>query len=71
MKPLMILAMMLMGLAAGVTPTFAATGNPRVLPKGTEGPDVRAKVEPKGLEGPDVRHFPIPPFRNTEGPETR
>ena len=71
MKQLMILALVLVGLGATVTPTLAAADIPRVPPKGTEGPDVRATVEPKGVEGPDVRSFPVPPFRGTEGPETR
>lgn len=37
--------------------------------KGTEGPDIRARVEPKGVEGPDVRTKVEP--KGQEGPGVR
>ena len=39
-----------------LAPAFAAAVDPpKILPKGIEGPDIRAKIPPKGIEGPDVR----------------
>jgi hypothetical protein len=50
---------------------FAAMDVPRVPPKGSEGPDVRARVEPKGHEGPDVRNVRGVDCHGVEGPDTR
>jgi len=50
---------------------FAAMEAPRVPPKGSEGPDVRARVEPKGHEGPDVRNVRGVDCHGVEGPDTR
>jgi hypothetical protein len=55
---------------AVVAPTFAAAP-PAVPPKGTEGPDIRAKVPPKGIEGPDIRAFPPKTPWPPEGPDIR
>ena len=58
-------------LLAGIGPALAAVDPPKVPPKGTEGPDIRATVEPKGIEGPDIRQNTMPPFKGIEGPEVR
>jgi hypothetical protein len=50
---------------------LAASEVPRVPPKGTEGPDVRARVEPKGQEGPDVRRVRGTDCQGPEGPDGR
>jgi len=50
---------------------FAATEIPRVPPKGSEGPDVRARVEPKGQERPDVRRTRDVDCHGVEGPDAR
>ena len=71
MKRLMTLTAMLVVFGAAVSPVFAVTDPPRVPPKGIEGPDVEAKAELQGAAGPDIRHVVVPPFRGTEGPETR
>lgn len=55
MKQLIVLAVVVAVLGAGVGPVFAVVDPPKVPPKGIEGPNIRAKVEPKGLEGPDIR----------------
>ena len=70
-KHLITVAVMLAVLAISVGPTFAVLDSPKVPPKGTEGPDIRAKVEPKGIEGPDIRQNTMPPFKGIEGPEVR
>ena len=44
---------------------LAAFNPPPIPPKGTEGPDIRAKVPPKSTEGPDIRHSLL--VRATEG----
>ncbi len=54
---------------AVVTPAFAAADPPKVPPRGTEGPDIRAKVPPKGTEGPDIRAKV--PQKGLEGPDIR
>jgi hypothetical protein len=45
-----------------------AYGTPQPI-KGTEGPDVRAKIESKGIEGPDVRAKIE--SKGIEGPDVR
>ena len=50
---------------------LAALDVPRVPPKGSEGPDVRARVEPKGQEGPDVRRSRGVDCHGVEGPDNR
>ena len=50
---------------------FAAMDVPRVPPKGSEGPDVRAGVEPKGQEGHDVRRTRGTDCHGVEGPDAR
>jgi hypothetical protein len=71
MKHLVILVAVLMafGMSAGLA--VADMNNSRVPPKGTEGPDVSAKMEPKGVEGPDVRRAPSPSVPNVEEVVTR
>jgi hypothetical protein len=51
MKRTLIITTMIAVLTLSLSPTFAN----EIPLKGTEGPDIRAKVEPKGVEGPDVR----------------
>jgi len=50
---------------------LAALDVPRVPPKGSEGPDVRAGVEPKGQEGHDVRRTRGTDCHGVEGPDAR
>lgn len=69
MKRMIALAVVVASLGAG--PAFAAVDPPKVPPKGTEGPDIRAKVEPKGLEGPDIRHSAMTQAKGVEGPDVR
>ena len=71
MKRLMIVAAMLMvfGMSAGLG--FADMNGSRVSPKGTEGPDISAKMEPKGVEGPDVHRAPSPSVPSGEGAVAR
>jgi len=72
MKRLITLAVTLAALAiTSIGPVFGAMDSPKVPPKGTEGPDIRATVEPKGIEGPDIRQNTMPPFKGIEGPEAR
>ncbi len=71
MKRLMILADLLASLGVATSPTFAGMDGPRVPPKSTEGPNVRAKVEPKGVECPDAHHTGILSVQGTEGPGGR
>ncbi|OGB98047.1 MAG: hypothetical protein A3G35_10800 [candidate division NC10 bacterium RIFCSPLOWO2_12_FULL_66_18] len=71
MKRLIALAVMLAVLGLGVAPAFAAATPPLVPPKGTEGPDIRAKVPPKGIEGPDIRHSNMTQPKGLEGPDVR
>ena len=80
MKKLVVLVAALF-VAAVVGPVFAqGTPAPAVKEKGTEGPDVRAKVQEKGTEGPDVRKAkkktassaaPKVKEKGTEGPDVR
>jgi hypothetical protein len=69
MKRLIALAVLVATLGIGIGQTFAAAEPPRVPPRGTEGPDIRAKVEPKGVTGPDVRAKVEP--KGIEGPNVR
>jgi hypothetical protein len=71
MKRLIAVAVAAAVFGIGVSATFAAVDPPKVPPKGTEGPDIRAKVEPKGVEGPDIRHNTQFPPLGVEGPEDR
>ena len=54
-----------------VNSAIADMNSSRVLPKGTEGPDISAKMEPKAVEGPDIRRTPSPLVPNVEGVVTR
>jgi len=69
MKRLITLAVMVAVLGIGVGPALAAMDSPRIPPKGTEGPDIKARVEPRGVEGPDVRARVEP--KGVEGPDVR
>lgn len=69
MKRMIALAVVVAAL--GAAPTFAAVDPPKVPPKGTEGPDIRAKAEPKGVEGPDIRHSAITQPKGVEGSDVR
>ena len=71
MKRLITFAVLLAALGVGVGQTFAAVDPPKVPPKGTEGPDIRAKVPSKDVEGPDIRRNTRPPFTGPEGPDVR
>jgi hypothetical protein len=56
--------------AALSAPAYAGMANPPVVPpRGTEGPDVRSRIEPRGVEGADVRA--MIESRGTEGPDVR
>ena len=71
MKRMIALAVAAAVLGMGISPTFAAVDPPKVPPKGTEGPDIRAKVPPKGIEGPDIRHSNMTQPKGLEGPDVR
>ncbi len=70
MKKLVSALVAILLVLAVVAPAFAALDPPKVPPKGTEGPDIRAKVPPKGIEGPDIR-AKVPPKGAPEGPDIR
>jgi len=69
MKRIMSVFAALLLVLAVIAPAFAAGDPPKIPPKGTEGPDIRAKVPPKGIEGPDIRAKIEP--KGTEGPDVR
>jgi hypothetical protein len=71
MKYSIAITHLILVLAVSGSLAFAATEVPRVPPKGTEGPDVRARVEPKGQEGPDVRRTRDGDWQGVEGPDAR
>lgn len=72
MKRFLLLAVLLVGLGVAATPTFARLEYPQVPVKGTEGPDIHAKVDPRGTEGPDVRRCAAAPQdRCAEVPDIR
>jgi len=63
MRYLIILTLILTVLGLGVRSAIAVTDlpdPPQVLIKGTEGPDIRAKISPKAVEGPDIRNALAP-----------
>jgi hypothetical protein len=62
---------LVLALTVSASLAFAVMDVPRVPPKGSEGPDVRARVEPKGKEGPDVRRIRGADCHGVEGPDTR
>ncbi len=63
-----VMALGLVGLLVLAASSAFATDQPV---KGTEGPDVRYRVEPKGTEGPDVRLVARVAPKGTEGPDVR
>jgi len=67
MKPTLIIATLIAVLTLGLSPTFAN----EIPLKGTEGPDIRAKVQPRGIEGPDVRLVGKTVPKGVEGPDVR
>jgi hypothetical protein len=67
MKRTLTIATLIAALTLGLSPAFAK----EVPLKGTEGPDIRAKVEPKGTEGPDVRLVGKTMPKGVEGPDVR
>ena len=72
MRSLIILALVLTVLGLGVRSAIAVTDladPPQVPIKGTEGPDIRARIPPKAVEGPDIRNALAP--RVPAGPGTR
>jgi hypothetical protein len=71
MKQKFILTALLLAFGMSASLAGADMTNSRMLPKGTEGPDISAKVEPKSVEGPDVRHAPSPTIPHVEGIVTR
>ena len=71
MKRTVTFAALIAVLTLGLSPAFAGTERPEVPVKGTEGPDIRAKVDPKGIEGPDVRLVGKATPRGIEGPDVR
>jgi hypothetical protein len=71
MKHLLIVVVMLMAFGMSASQAVADMNNSRVPPKGTEGPDISAKMDPKGVEGPDVRRAPSPSVPNVEEVVTR
>jgi hypothetical protein len=61
MRRLISLAFVVTVLGASVGLPLAATYDlPRVPMKGSEGPDIRAKIPPKAVEGPDIRNALAP-----------
>jgi hypothetical protein len=71
MKYGIAIAQLVLVLTVSGSLAFAAMDVPRVPPKRSEGPDVRARVEPKGQEGPDVRRTRSVDCHGVEGPDTR
>ena len=71
MKRLLTVGALLLALGMAASLAVADMDGSRVPPKGTEGPDINAKMEPKGVEGPDVRHAASPAVPNGEGVVTR
>lgn len=71
MKHTLTLATVITVLTLGLGPAFAAMERSGVQVKGTEGPDISAKVEPKRVEGPDVRRAPSPAVPNGAEVATR
>ena len=71
MKRMLTLAAILMAFGMSASLAVADMNSSRVPPKGTEGPDISAKVELKSVGGPDVRYAPSPTIPNFEGIVTR
>ncbi len=71
MKHPVSLVALLMAFGMSASLAVADLHSSPVSPKGTEGPDISAKMEPKGVEGPDVSRAPSPTIPNVEGIVTR
>jgi hypothetical protein len=69
MKRIVNIIALVAALALTTGPALASLEKPGGPMKGTEGPDIRAKVDPKGVEGPDVRAKIEP--KGQEGPGVR
>jgi hypothetical protein len=71
MQRTVVIAQLAVVLAAALGIAFAAEDPPRVPPRSTEGPDIRATLEPQTTACPDIRLTCPAGSRGVEGPEAR